>query len=314
MATSRLRGRGFSPGSSIGIVGPNSYEYLAAKLAIMRAGLVAVPINHRLPSEAVLDIAQDSRLRAAFVASGVGHEFPREITLFELTPSSFQNFHDSEESASSIPRPGETARILYTSGSTGRPKGVELSHQSQWAIVDGMCLPASRKALEGRRGIVAAPLFHMNALVFSESLFHLRGSVVLLPRFEAQSFIKAIADYQVHVITGVPTILALMARQQELLEEVDLSCVSVVYIGSAPLSDLIVEQAHQLFPAAAILNGYGTTETGAGTFGSHPQGGTPTSLVDWISGAPCGSAPGGRLEPGSGGARNSRPITDDPLS
>ena len=271
-AAQALLSQGFTPGSSIGVLGSNSFEYLTAKLAIMRAGLVAVPINHRLPADAILDISRDSGLRAVFTTPEVGLLVNFEIPRFGLTPGSFQAFISDEGAPSSVPRPGETARILYTSGSTGRPKGVELSHQSQWSIVDGMCRPGTRQALERRRGIIAAPLFHMNALVFSEALFHLGGSVVLLPRFEAGSFIQAIHDHRVEVITGVPTMLALMAREEELLQNMDLSCVSVVYIGSAPLSDLIVRQARRLFPEAAILNGYGTTETGAGTFGSHPKG------------------------------------------
>ena len=59
----------------------------------------------------------------------------------------------------------EPAMFLYTSGSTGTPKGVVLSHQSHIWVVE--------TRLEGndfaqQRYLVAAPLYHMNALALSK--------------------------------------------------------------------------------------------------------------------------------------------------
>ncbi|MEJ2087018.1 MAG: fatty acid--CoA ligase family protein [Gammaproteobacteria bacterium] len=74
------------------------------------------------------------------------------------------------------------------------------------------------------------------------------------------------------MITGVPTMLSLMLKEQDLLENLDLSSVVAIQVGSAPLSETLIGQVAERFPNARISNGYGTTEAGAGMFGAHPDG------------------------------------------
>ena len=64
-----------------------------------------------------------------------------------------------------MPEPDEPAMILYTSGSTGRPKGVVLSHQSHLWVVD---VRLEGQDLSRHRYLIAAPLYHMNALALSK--------------------------------------------------------------------------------------------------------------------------------------------------
>ena len=49
----QLTEAGFARGTRIGILSLNRAEYLAAYFGIMRAGLVAVPINTKLPQETI---------------------------------------------------------------------------------------------------------------------------------------------------------------------------------------------------------------------------------------------------------------------
>ena len=65
---------------------------------------------------------------------------------------------------------------------------------------------------------------------------------------------------------------ALMVRERDLIERLDLRSVRDVSIGSAPLTDALLAQVHQMFPNAQIENGYGTTEAGPAVFGPHPDG------------------------------------------
>ena len=43
-------------------------------------------------------------------------------------------------------------------------------------------------------------------------------------------------------------------------------------MGSAPLTQALVDRVREVFPRAALTNGYGTTETGPIAFGPHPRG------------------------------------------
>jgi long-chain acyl-CoA synthetase len=73
-------------------------------------------------------------------------------------------------------------------------------------------------------------------------------------------------------LTSVPTMIAMMLRERELLARADLSAVEAVRMGSAPLTQGLIDQVRALFPKAQITNGYGTTEAGPVVFGPHPGG------------------------------------------
>jgi acyl-CoA synthetase (AMP-forming)/AMP-acid ligase II len=72
-------------------------------------------------------------------------------------------------------------------------------------------------------------------------------------------------------LTSVPTMIAMLLRDKE-LAKTDLSAVEAVRMGSAPITQSLVDQVRQAFPQAVISNGYGTTEAGPVVFGPHPKG------------------------------------------
>ncbi len=155
--------------------------------------------------------------------------------------------------------------FLYTSGSTGRPKGVVLSHQSHLWVLE---MRATPEPPPGNRVLVAAPLYHMNALSMCQVALNNGGTIVLLPSFNAANYIDAASRYQVHALTGVPTMIAMMLREHEAMAAADLSSVQSIRIGSAPLSEQLIAQMRHALPHARILHGYGTTEAGPVTFAS----------------------------------------------
>ena len=158
--------------------------------------------------------------------------------------------------------------ILYTSGSTGRPKGVVLSHQSHIWVVETRLAPG----LERQRYLIAAPLYHMNALALAKLACAAHASIVLLPQFSARAYIEAIGRYRCSFLTAVPPMIAMMLREAELLARTDLSGVEFVRMGSAPVSASLMAALRAALPQAAVTNAYGTTEAGPVVFGPHPQG------------------------------------------
>jgi acyl-CoA synthetase (AMP-forming)/AMP-acid ligase II len=159
--------------------------------------------------------------------------------------------------------------FLYTSGSTGRPKGVVLSHDSHLWVAQTR---VAGKDWSTQRLLVAAPLYHMNALALATFASVAHATVVLLPQFNARAYLEAIAHYRCTWLTGVPPMLAMMVREKDLIERADLSSVQYVRMGSAPVSQSLLDQLHACLPQAAITNVYGTTEAGPVVFGPHPQG------------------------------------------
>ena len=61
-----LLGRGYSPGDAVAILSSNRAEFLIAYLGILRAGLVAVPINYKFSSQIIEFILADSAVKHIF--------------------------------------------------------------------------------------------------------------------------------------------------------------------------------------------------------------------------------------------------------
>jgi acyl-CoA synthetase (AMP-forming)/AMP-acid ligase II len=159
--------------------------------------------------------------------------------------------------------------FLYTSGSSGRPKGVVLSHYSHLWVIDTRSSPIGPV---GQRALVAAPLYHMNALAVLQASLARHDTVILLPGFTVESYIGAAATYRATTLTSVPTMIAMMLREKALLTGADLTAVTAVRMGSAPVSQGLMEAARRTFPNAVITNSYGTTEAGPIVFAAHPDG------------------------------------------
>lgn len=263
---------GVPAGGRVGLLSANSTIALAVMMGTMRAGRVAVPVNPRAGAQTLAFMASDSNMALCFADAASKAAVPAGVRQLPLQGPEFEAFLDPGAFEAHRPAADEIGLILYTSGSTGRPKGVLLSHTSQVLIAWGYVTPAVDDSLKAGPGIVAAPLFHMNATVSVTLNLMLRGTTVLLPRFEARSFIEALSRYRCSSISGVPTMIALIAQEKESLAKADLSSIKLVTIGSAPLSQTVLTQVHALFPSAAVINSYGTTETGAGYFGGHPEG------------------------------------------
>jgi acyl-CoA synthetase (AMP-forming)/AMP-acid ligase II len=265
--------RGIRPGARVGILAENRVEFIASYLGIMRIGAVAVPVNHKLPRATVAHIFGDSGIELAFCDAARRSLVPETVPIVEFDGGEhgFDVFLDPGPLETFIPDTEALAEILYTSGSTGVPKGVPLTHQGQlWAIAHYM-EPFPESAPPGST-LIVAPLYHMNGLFNMTLALSNRMTIISLPRFDARRFLEAVAQYRCTVLSGIPTMYALMVRERSVAGRLDFGCVEHVSIGSAPLTDALLAQVQRLFPNAEVENGFGTTEAGPTVFGPHPDG------------------------------------------
>jgi long-chain acyl-CoA synthetase len=66
--------------------------------------------------------------------------------------------------------------------------------------------------------------------------------------------------------------MAMMLRESDLMASTDLSSVEFIRMGSAPVSQSLMQAIHRALPKATVTNAYGTTEAGPVVFGPHPNG------------------------------------------
>ncbi|MGE0424292.1 MAG: class I adenylate-forming enzyme family protein [Reyranellaceae bacterium] len=264
-----LAARGLKRGERVAILSANRAEFLLSFLGTMQAGLVSVPVNWKLPTETVTYIVGDCDARLVLGDATRLPLAPDSVPKIDFDSPDFKALLGHAPMTPLKMQPEEPALFLYTSGSTGKPKGVVLSHYSHlWAI----SRRPRRLGPPGTRVQVAAPLYHMNGLAMCQTTFSHGDTVVLLPQFTTKGYIEAAARHRVAFLTSVPTMIAMMLREKELLSRTDLSAVEAVRMGSAPLTQGLIDQVRALFPKAQIGNGYGTTEAGPVVFGPHPQG------------------------------------------
>ncbi|MGB6537303.1 MAG: class I adenylate-forming enzyme family protein [Xanthobacteraceae bacterium] len=300
MANSVARGlarRGLQRGERVAIVSANRAEYLAAYYGIMRAGFVAVPVNFRFPRETIHFILRDAGAKLVFCDTARAADCPDDLPMVRFGSESslraprsnpgvahstpgllgrsaprndeeFDAFLDPGPFDAVAAAPEQPAMILYTSGSTGTPKGVVLSHQSHIWVVEARLAPG----LDRHRYLIAAPLYHMNALALAKLACAAYATIVLLPQFSDRAYIEAIGQYRCTWLTAVPPMIAMMLRERELLAHTDLSSVEAVRMGSAPVSASLWAALRTVLPRAAVSNAYGTTEAGPVVFGPHPRG------------------------------------------
>lgn len=288
-AAARLAGsflESFPRGARVAIIAQNGIPLTLSYLALMRAGMVAIPISYRIPADTVAYILHDSGCTAALINGTYRDLLPSGFPATTFEGARFEQMRASEPISSVTPDPGDLCEILYTSGSTGRPKGVPLDHAGQlWAL--DLFVKATGDSPQST--IIVAPAYHMNGLFFTTVALALGWRTFSMPSFDARPFLELAAKERVTLLSGIPTMFAMMARQTDLIATLDLTSVEAVTIGSAPLTQALIDRVKAIFPNAKLRNSYGTTESGPAMFGPHPAGldrpalalGHPYEGVEW---------------------------------
>ena len=260
---------GLKPGDRIGILSLNRFEFVATLLGAMRAGVVPVPVNIKLAADTAHYILRDAGAKRVFIESSYRKLCPDEIPVVAYG-APFDAFVDAGEFTPFEPAPNSVAIQPYTSGSTGRPKGVLLSHYGQnWSR---LILAHTRGTNERDVILVAAPLYHKNALNAIKQGLTAGAQLVLMPQFNIERYIEAMGRYRATVISGVPTMMSMILTRRDLLAKIDTASVRTVMMGSAPSSAQLLHDLKHVFPEAEALVVYGVTEGGPVPLGPHPEG------------------------------------------
>lgn len=270
-------------GRRIGLIGVNEPGWLVTFYALQLAGATPVPVSHKLPPAALRHVVADAGLAEVFLgasqrdrAGDLGipsRPLPRVAEILERAGDIAEP--DIAEPDIAEPGPQDLAMVLYTSGSTGYPKGVPLTHRSHRWVLDQVAAPAR----EEFRVVVAAPLFHMNALARTQKALASGETVLLLEQFDPGRYVDAITGEGAHELSGVPPMFALLAPMAAAVPESARDGVVHVNMASAPAGEALYADMSRLFPRARVTLGYGTTESGPVAFWAPPEVEVPIGSV-----------------------------------
>src|SRR5215216_2109853 len=311
-----LAQRGFKKGEVFGILSPNCPEYAIAFHAVATLGGIVTPINPLYTKQEIAHQLKDSGARFLVTVPGcaekaveaVKHGMIEELFVFGTAPgaTSFDTLLIDNGRAEQVkidPREDLIA-LPYSSGTTGLPKGVMLTHYNLVANIcqmEGLCYFYETDTL-----ICVLPLFHIYGLVVVLNMGLYSGStIVLMPRFELESFLKAVQDYEVTLAHLVPPIVLALSKHP-IVDNYRLPNLKTIFSGAAPLGEDLTRACMDRL-GITVRQGYGMTETSPVThsspappldirFGSvgvaAPN--TECKIVDLETGAPLG--PGERGE------------------
>src|ERR1700761_3829654 len=105
--------RGLRRGDRVAILSANRTEYLAAYYGIMRAGLVAVPVNFKFPRETIAFIIADAGAKLVFCDAARAPDCPHDIDRVTFG-AEFDSFLDQGPFDAIVPAENEPAMFLYT--------------------------------------------------------------------------------------------------------------------------------------------------------------------------------------------------------
>jgi fatty-acyl-CoA synthase len=151
--------------------------------------------------------------------------------------------------------------MCYTSGTTGRPKGVVYSHRALVLHSLMAALPEAH-AISSRDTILpVVPMFHANAWGLPYiAAFAGTGQALPGPRLDAVSVLDLLADEQVTITAGVPTVwMAVLQALDAEPDRWDLSALRLLIVGGSAVPRSMVEgfDRHGL----TIVQAWGMTET-----------------------------------------------------
>jgi long-chain acyl-CoA synthetase len=235
VAAAALRGHGVEVDDRVAIKLPNTPDYVAAYLGVLRLGAIAVPLNVLLAQPEI-----DARLEAATPRAYVDRSLPRD-------GEPYVEIAERDED--------DPAALLFTSGTTGRPKGAILTHAGVHAAarlgVDALGFTADDVLL----GV--APFPHVLGQQVFVCAFRAGGGVAVMQRFEPEAALDTMASTRTTVMFGVPTMCIALCEAAR--SAATLPPLRIAHIGGSAVPVDVARRFEETF-GAAIHEGYGLTE------------------------------------------------------
>ena len=246
---------GVGVGDYVTIVLPNSIEWIAATIACWKLGAVPQPLSSRLPDAELSEILD---LRPSALV--VGRADPRGKS--PSVPTGFTP--DPGLSGAPLPEAVSPAwKAIASGGSTGRPKLIEAGGDSRVPATFGPDLGAQ----EGDVQLVSVPMSHSTGFIWAAAGLVMGHHLVLMPRFEAQEFLRLVTEHRVTFLATVPTVMQrLLAVYRADPDAYDLSSIRVFWHLAAPCPPTVKQAWIELLGPEAVWETYAGSELQACTF------------------------------------------------
>jgi long-chain acyl-CoA synthetase len=311
-----LAERGARPGRYVGLLLPNTPDYLIALQATWLTGATALQLSPLMVAEEVghwleatgCHIVVTLDLLAPAVTAALDHGPLEHLILTSLArrmamwrgmiyrfvrlrrngylflPNDtkrhrFENLVRGEPLKEQVPVvPHEDVAVLApTGGTTASPKAVMLTHKN--LVSNAMQLREWVGGPDGTEGVLAVlPFFHSFGLCVTLLATWAKAAAAhLYPRFETRAVLQLIESQRPAIVPAVPAMLAALNKQMGGKPH-DLSFVRAVVSGASAL-DPSVRREFEATRIGALVEGYGLTEASPVTHANPPGSGNRPGTI-----------------------------------
>lgn len=248
-------------GDFVTVASPNGAEFMVAVAGCWKIGAIPQPVSSRLPGrelEAIVELAQSAAVVGATIEGCPS-----------ATLAASQQFDDG-------PLPDAVApawKAPTSGGSTGRPKLIVSGDPSTYSdSIRGLAVTFG--VAGGGTLVMPGPMYHNGPFIWAFATILEGGHVVLLPRFDAEATIAAVAEHRAEALYLVPT---MMQRIWKLPDDIkfsyDLTSIQRAFHLAEPCPPWLKEVWIEWIGPEALWELYGGTEG---------QSSTVLNGVEWL--------------------------------
>jgi long-chain acyl-CoA synthetase len=263
--------RGIRPGERVAILSRNNFRYLEVNLACALAGIILIPLNHRLASKEIDGILARTQTRLLFQALPYNARGIDTVTFTDGDPPDGDNAYEKllvtgaplQQSFES--KLDDVAQIFFTSGTTGEPKGACLTHRN--LVATAYDTVTSLELTGDDVWLHAPPMFHLvdATAIWGVSLV---GGRHVTEHFDPKTFAASVKAHKVTQSALPPTLLDMVLREG--IDRDDFRTLNRLSFGGAPMPEPLFRKLSAAF-GCPLTQSYGATEVSGGVCQQLPR-------------------------------------------
>ena len=269
-AAACFQARGIGKGSPVALMSQNTFDFIFSFFGILKAGGVAVPVNHKLTAVEVDYILENSSADL-FLFDGslvkVAENLNTDISkmTMDTRTEKIDFLGDAMDQAPEFSpieiQPEDWAEILYTSGTTGNPKGCIHTHKS---VVSAGITGAKAIGLDNTDTmLIAMPIWHSSPLNnWFMGITSVAGKSVILREYHPLHFLEAIEKKSCTAYFGAPISYLMPLKVIPNFNDFDLSSMKAWVYGGGPIAPETVKKLKASYRSDRFFQVYGMTESG----------------------------------------------------
>ncbi len=262
---------GLAPGDRVAILMKNSVETVVLYLGAFKAGVVPVPINHRLNPSEWLKICQDAEVKLLISDAQFAEDVDAfrgqllSVCCFIVVAGSRSGWKDfgrwtaqaSCDAPSTPVTEDDDVLQMYTSGTTGQPRSVVLTHRAVTANLAQFGRVAQFQPCD--RFLLIMPLFHAAGIMAMLHTISWGASLFIQKNFVPKDTVEALDNEAVSVAMLAPTMIQTCLSDVANIADCTFKDLRLMIYGASPIDAETLRRAMKLF-RCDFAQRYGTTE------------------------------------------------------